>query len=212
VIILINTDIDQFTLVLQSKDNYTFDEWHEWGAIHIVNEFLFKAKLLTIFKNIDLSDVKLPEGYTFGYAPKKAPFYFCIAYNESFSRMGVIVKFSAHAWAEYKQRFKINFNENINLHNFFKMIESTEYTYRLSRVDVYCDFINEGIDIDKIKRSLENKRLQVRYLNSAVTRKNNSKITYISDNFKAQTIYIGAKTRNTKSHLRIYDKKAEQLS
>src|SRR5699024_8921096 len=108
--------------------------------------------------------------------------------------------------------FKINFNENINLHNFFKMIESTEYTYRLSRVDVYCDFINEGIDIDKIKRSLENKRLQVRYLNSAVTRKNNSKITYISDNFKAQTIYIGAKTRNTKSHLRIYDKKAEQLS
>lgn len=43
-------------------------------------------------------------------------------------------------------------------------------------------------------------------------RKNNSKINDISNNFQAQTLYIGAKGRNTKVHLRIYDKKEEQLS
>lgn len=43
-------------------------------------------------------------------------------------------------------------------------------------------------------------------------RKNNSKISDISKDFQAQTLYIGSKSRNTKVHLRIYDKKAEQLS
>lgn len=43
-------------------------------------------------------------------------------------------------------------------------------------------------------------------------RKNNSKVSDISKDFQAQTLYIGAKSRNTKVHLRIYDKKEEQLS
>ncbi|PAF20325.1 hypothetical protein CHH49_16925 [Terribacillus saccharophilus] len=41
---------------------------------------------------------------------------------------------------------------------------------------------------------------------------NHSKVSDISKNFNAQTLYIGAKGRNTKVHLRIYDKKEEQLS
>lgn len=170
-IILINTDIDQFTLVLQPTDHYVFDEWRTWSAMHIVNEFFVKSKLLTIFKNIDLADVRLPEGYTIDYAPIKSQFYLCIEYNESFSKMVLIVKLSAHAWAEYRKRFKERFNKNINLHNLFNMIESTEYTYRLSRIDIYSDFINENISIDKIKRSLEAKRLETKYLNTNGTRK-----------------------------------------
>ncbi len=43
-------------------------------------------------------------------------------------------------------------------------------------------------------------------------KKNNSKVTDVSKDFQSQTIYIGAKSRNTKVHLRIYDKKEEQLS
>lgn len=43
-------------------------------------------------------------------------------------------------------------------------------------------------------------------------KRNNSKVSDISNNFQAQTLYIGAKSRNTKVHLRIYDKKEEQLS
>lgn len=43
-------------------------------------------------------------------------------------------------------------------------------------------------------------------------KKNNSKVSDVSNDFQAQTLYIGAKSRNTKALLRIYDKKAEQLS
>lgn len=43
-------------------------------------------------------------------------------------------------------------------------------------------------------------------------RKNTSQVSDISKDFNAQTLYIGARGRNTKTHLRIYDKKAEQLS
>ena len=38
-------------------------------------------------------------------------------------------------------------------------------------------------------------------------KRNNSKVTDVSKDFQAQTLYIGARSRNTKVHLRIYDKK-----
>lgn len=41
-------------------------------------------------------------------------------------------------------------------------------------------------------------------------KRNPSKIQDFSKDFNAETIYIGSKTRNTKIHLRIYDKKKEQ--
>ncbi|EAE3615189.1 hypothetical protein AX803_12610 [Listeria monocytogenes] len=43
-------------------------------------------------------------------------------------------------------------------------------------------------------------------------KRNQSKVSDVSKNFQAQTLYIGAKGRNTKVHLRIYDKKKEQLT
>src|SRR5699024_7716802 len=43
-------------------------------------------------------------------------------------------------------------------------------------------------------------------------KRNNSKVSDVSKNFQAQTLYVGAKSRNTKENLRIYDKKEEQIS
>jgi len=77
--------------------------------------------------------------------------------------MGVIVKFSAYAWHSYQQRYESKFNEPIHLHTFLKMISSDEYTFRLSRIDICCDFYNEGIDIAKLKRSIEEGRTEIRY-------------------------------------------------
>lgn len=42
-------------------------------------------------------------------------------------------------------------------------------------------------------------------------KKNTSKISDVSSNFNAQTIYIGKRGENIDAMLRIYDKKAEQL-
>lgn len=42
-------------------------------------------------------------------------------------------------------------------------------------------------------------------------RKNKSQVTDVSKNFNAETLYIGSRSRNTNVHLRIYDKRKEQL-
>ncbi len=41
-------------------------------------------------------------------------------------------------------------------------------------------------------------------------KRNHSKVQNFSQNFSAETIYIGSKKRNAKMFLRIYDKKKEQ--
>lgn len=160
---MIKPDIDQFTLVLQPTEIFDYDEWRDWVAINIINTFLVKSKMLSLFANFGKSDVRLPEGYTIGYSFIDAPFYFCIAYHEAFYKMGVIVKFSAYAWHEYRKLYEKEFDEFIHLHNFFKLIESEDYNFRLSRIDICCDFINENIDIAKLKRSIEEERTELRY-------------------------------------------------
>lgn len=42
-------------------------------------------------------------------------------------------------------------------------------------------------------------------------KRNHSKISTVSSNYDAQTIYIGTRGENIDCLLRIYDKKAEQL-
>lgn len=160
---MIQPDIDQFTLVLQSRDIFDFDEWREWVAKNMINSFLIDSKMLSLFDHFDESDVKLPEGYNVGYSFNNSPFYFCIAYHEAFSKMGVIVKFSAYAWHEYRKRYEKEFNAPIHLHTFFKLIDSEDYSFRLSRIDICCDFIDENIDIAKLKRSIEEGRTELRY-------------------------------------------------
>lgn len=160
---MIKPDIDQFTLVLQPTDIFDFDEWRDWVADNIINLFLTQSKMLSLFDHFGESDVKLPEGYTIGYSFADVPFYFCIAYHEAFSKMGVIVKFSAYAWHEYRKRYETEFNESIHLHSFLNLIDSEDYISRLSRIDICCDFINENIDIAKLKRSIEDGRTELRY-------------------------------------------------
>src|SRR5699024_12087442 len=92
-----------------------------------------------------------------------APFYFCTANNEAITIMVVIVKFSAYSWHEYQKRYEETFNESIHLHTFFKLIDSNDYTFRLSRIDMCCDFFNENINIAKLKRSIEEGRTELRY-------------------------------------------------
>ena len=47
--------------------------------------------------------------------------------------------------------------------SFFNMIDSNHYTFRLSRIDLCCDFVNENINIAKLKRSIEDGRTEIRY-------------------------------------------------
>ncbi len=42
-------------------------------------------------------------------------------------------------------------------------------------------------------------------------RKNPSKVSYLAEDFEAETLYIGSRKRNSRMFCRIYDKKKEQL-
>src|SRR5699024_12862272 len=108
-------------LVLQSTILVYFAEWGNWLAENMINTFIIKSKMLSLSYNFGESDVKLPECYTIGYSFINAPFYFCTAYHEAFTKMGVIVKFSAYAWHEYQKLYEETFNESIHLHTFFKL-------------------------------------------------------------------------------------------
>ena len=60
---------------------------------------------------------------------------------------------------------------------------------------------------------IENKTYLQKFIDDMITKpypKNRSKIYDVSTDFNAETIYIGARTRNTRILLRVYDKKKEQ--
>ncbi|MDT2745981.1 MULTISPECIES: hypothetical protein [Enterococcaceae] len=162
----IEVGVDQFTIVLQTtKGNFDFDDWKDEIAEDVLWDFMESTKMLDLFNELDFckANVKLPEGYTVGYAFKDSSFYFVTAYHEAFQKMGVIVKFSSYAWQEYQKRFELAYGFPIHLHSFFQLIESDLFDFRLSRIDPCVDFFNYGIDISALKRSIENKRTEVRY-------------------------------------------------
>lgn len=162
----VTPDIDQFTIILQPTDlNFEFEEWDEHIADNLINTFLIKSKLLTVFPNYPIaeSDGGILKSYIFGYELQNSPFYFRIAYHPTYIKMGISIYFSAYAWAEYRKNYETIFNEKIHLHTFFQMISDDEYSFRLSRIDMAVDFKNENVDIAKIHRSLESGRTEFRY-------------------------------------------------
>src|SRR5690606_36625091 len=97
---MIKPDIDQFTLVLQTTGVFDFDEWRDWEAKSLISTFLIKSKMHKLFDNFGEADVKLPGTYTIGYSFINATCFFCNSYHESFTIMGLIVKYSGYAWHE----------------------------------------------------------------------------------------------------------------
>ncbi|MGG5305436.1 hypothetical protein IGK38_000069 [Enterococcus pernyi] len=160
----IEVGVDQFTMVLQpTNKNFNFDDWRSIIAPRIIEEFIHKSKMTQLFNGFDKADVRIPDGYNIGYSFNNSPFYFCIAYHEAFYKMGIIVKFSAYSWEEYRKRYELMFNTSIHIHTFFRLIESDMYDYRLSRIDPCVDFFNCNINIAQLKRSLEAGRTEIRY-------------------------------------------------
>lgn len=163
-LLMIITGIDQFTLILQSNLDGTFDDWINWEAEKIINDFMERSKMLDVMLHeFGVADCKIPTGYTNGYSFKYSPYYFCIALNTGYRHMGLIVKFSSYCWSVYKERYALTYGSPIELHKFLRLTESPNYSQRLSRVDPFVDFINEGINVAKLKKSIESGRTQVYY-------------------------------------------------
>lgn len=199
--------IDEFTLVLQSNSTFNYEDWNE-EAFLIVSEFISLSKLEMIFGKTSFTTTNLPAGYTSGWIFGSFPFYFAIAVNVSFPKMGVIVKFSAHAWSEYCKRYDDKYSESMSIYKFLQNTHSTLYSARISRVDMYADYFNyPNFTVTSIYEQLKNSSYIIQDCKGKVTRRI---VSAIEHNFGAETVYIGSKKNNTKCLMRIYNKKLEQ--
>ncbi|EHI74449.1 putative phage replication protein [Streptococcus criceti] len=222
---MIDIKVDQVTVVVfdnNSQNEHTF--WKERAQKNI-QKLLHLSKLSELYSFTD-ENVKLSRGYTIGFNIDNETFQLSIAYHPDNPQMGIIIYFSAKAWDNYQQAFQEKFGKSINVHTLLQELQFSSLNIRLSRIDICVDFINEKINISKLKRSLESGRTELRYgkyknsdkispeniqednLKKPYPR-NTSQINDISKNFKTETIYVGSRSNNSKALVRIYDKKRE---
>lgn len=206
---MLDVQVDEFTLVLQTSKRPSDIEGWEGTAINIINKFVKLGNIEALLGQLKESTYSLPQGYSNGFVCEDAPYYFAIAYHTDFVQMGICIKFSAHAWMEYRKQYEALYASSIQIHQFFNNVNNnTLYTSRLSRIDIAIDFLDEKLSVNTIYNQLSKKNQIVR---TAAGRKNHSYLSAITKNNITSTFYVGSKGKNIKSLLRVYDKKKEQV-
>ena len=206
---LLDIQIDEFTLVLQPNRKPSYIEGWEGLATSLINEFIRLSNLETVLGELKEVTNSLPYGYSNGFVCDNKPYYFAIAYHADFIQMGICIKFSAHAWMEYRKQYESLFNNSIQIHQFLNNVSNNAfYTSRISRIDIAIDFINEKLNVNTIYNQLSKKN---QIIKTAAGRKNHSDLSAITKNNITSTFYVGSKGKNIKSLLRVYDKKKEQV-
>ncbi len=209
----IDVGIDEFTLVLQPTPRVPIDRW-EVEAQNIIQKFVELSKIEELLGEMEVTTHKLVQGYNSGFALIR-PFYLCICFNSELEAMGVCCRISAYAWASYQAEFYKTFDEEIDLAQFLRMVQSDIYSQRLSRVDLTADFYNmpnpihqgQYLSPDTIYNCLIKGQMVV-VDHKGVS--NIKKFSAINNQGEYQTCYVGSRKGNTSGFLRIYDKKLEQ--
>ena len=188
------------------------EDWRDIAEM-IIDEFIELSQIEDVLATKLKSDSTKtnPAGYTNAIHATDKPFYLAIAYHEFYLNMGIVVKFSAWAWAEYQSNYYNLHSDHITLSEFLKMIESNIYSFRLSRIDIAVDYKNyyDSDFLDILYENIKDNVIKVVNINGTKSYKSSSAIT--TDN-RITTVYLGSrKSNNTRSFLRIYDKKQEQI-
>ena len=206
--------VDEFTIVLQAADKVKVTDWPDTVDM-MLSVFLRKSRLVNLFGDMSPA-VKLQAGYTSGLTFENRPWYLVINWNEDFPTMGVCVRFSAHAYAAYKEAYMAQFQTEMNIADFLHMVQDDVYTTRLSRIDLtadYFDYTDEHIRTaplspDTIYTRLINGDYVVKNGNGHQSIRN---MSGVDKGGAYQTFYLGSQKGKTNGFLRCYDKKAEQL-
>ena len=212
----LSVGVDEFTLILQSTDKVMVMDWAD-----IVNEiidiFLVKSLLMNLFGDDIVRAEKVPAGYTNGLTFDCRPWYLVISWHDDFPSMGICVRFSAHAYASYKEEFKKQFQIDVNIATFLQMIQQNNiYTTRLSRIDLTADYYDYTDDIlpnrpfcpDLIYERLKDGSYMVCNWKDRQSVRN---MSALDKDGAYETVYIGSRKGKTNGYLRIYDKKQEQI-
>ncbi|OJF90991.1 hypothetical protein [Alkalibacterium sp. 20] len=161
---MIENKIDQFNLVLrdESYDLISKDEWQPLAEQYIKN-LVESLKLEKLFGKLSDSDSFRPAGYDVVYNFNKFPPH-AIGYSLKQPQKGVLVSTNAHFWNIWQERYFEEYGKRLELYTLYKMVQHPKlYTTHFSRVDLVVDFIDEGIDVGALYRSLVNGRSDVYY-------------------------------------------------
>lgn len=212
----LSVGVDEFTLILQSTDKVMVTDWAD-VVNEIVDIFLVKSLLMNLFGDDIVRAEKVPAGYTNRLTFDCRPWYLVISWHDDIPSMGICVRFSAHAYASYKEEFKKQFQIDVNIATFLRMIQQDDiYTTRLSRIDLTADYYNYTDEIlpnrpfspDLIYERLKDGTYLVKNWKDHQSVRN---MTAIDKDGAYETFYIGSRRGKSNGFLRCYDKKQEQI-
>ena len=206
--------VDEFTVVLQPIDKVSVMAWPDMADL-MLSAFLDHSQLESLFGRMD-NATKMQAGYTSGLTYTDRPWYLVICWHEDMPNMGICVRFSAYAYAAYKEAYMAQFQTEMNIADFLHMVQDDVYTTRLSRIDLtadYFDYTDEHIRTaplspDTIYTRLKDGNYVVKNGNGHQSIRN---MSGIDKGGAYQTFYLGSQKGKTNGFLRCYDKKAEQL-
>lgn len=210
---MLKLGIDEATIVIQLtqslKDRYTYRQF-DWPIVaeNLITEFTNKADFETIYGE-KMPITKCPEGYTNSFTFGTHSYFLAVSYHYLQPSMGVVIKFSAQALDYYCKE------SGFKLYELLQNVQSTDYTTRLSRIDLTADYFDEGINVSTIYKNLINEKIGTY---REVTNKSTGELSYRRTPLKCNgivresdvpTLYLGSRKSN--AFLRIYDKKREQI-
>lgn len=155
--------IDEFRLILQ-KETLNIEDIEDWENIakDMIFEFAERAKLNQLFGEFEEQNGGRVSIYTDGLT-FNIPYYCHFAWHPTMPKNGVLVDISAQFLKEWQKKYFEKYNEKIEVYQILQMIESDDYSSRLSRCDVAIDFVDEDITVNDIYRSLSDKRSEFRH-------------------------------------------------
>lgn len=206
--------VDEFTVILQPPDKVKVTDWPDTVDM-MLSVFLTKSQLVNLFRRMD-NATKMQAGYTSGLTYTDRPWYLVICWHEDMPNMGICVRFSAYAYAAYKEAYMAQFQTEMNIADFLHMVQDDVYTTRLSRIDLtadYYDYSDELLPDRQLSPDLVYERLKdgsyvVRNRNDRQSARN---MSALDREGRYETVYIGSRRGKTNGFLRIYDKKQEQI-
>lgn len=206
--------IDEVTLVAfpppDRLNDPGLESWEDL-AREMADEVSDAAGLYGAFGR-DVGPVAAPKGYTVSHTLGHTGLYFAIAYHPFRPNMGVVLKFSASALHYLVEKI------GLQLHDILKNAWKPDlYTLRSSRIDLTADFIDEGLSVDEIARSVESEDLLVlrqqrdKDTGKLSLRRAVAKTETIAKEGIVQTMYLGSRKANVNALFRMYDKRTEQI-
>lgn len=207
--------VDEFTLVLRSAGKMDVMDWLD-ELDKMIDEFVRLSHIEDLYGELEVATSKLQAGYTNGLTIQDRPWHFMLCWHEDIPNMGICIKFSAHAYAAYREDYEKKYNEKMNIVAFLKMIQSDKYVMRLSRIDLTADYIdypnprdsNAPLDPNTLYRQLIKGDYTIKNYKGKKTIRTYSAV---DKNGAYETFYAGTRKGKTDGFLRCYDKKREQL-